>query len=372
MKRYLEDQIRSDLTRKMVFVGGARQVGKTTLAQSLIEQQSEYLNWDIPDHRHAILQQKLPDTNLWVFDEIHKYTQWRNFLKGLYDQQKALRTMRRILVTGSARLDFYRHGGDSLQGRYHYMRLHPLSVAELDLKSQPELTDLLRLGGFPEPYLGGSEDEARRWSREYRVRLIEEDIRSLENLKDLGSLELLTHRLPALVGSPLSVNGLREDLQVSHKTLENWLTVLERFYTIFRLSSFGAPAIRAVKKMRKHYHSDWTLVADESARLENLVACHLLKWVHFQQDTLGQETALQYFRDLEDREIDFVITENGIPIQGVEVKLSETTLSKPLIYFSKKFPTCQMFQIHLQGDQDAVGPQGIRIMPVLTYLQTLV
>jgi predicted AAA+ superfamily ATPase len=115
-------------------------------------------------------------------------------------------------VTGSARLDFYRHGGDSLQGRYHLLRLHPLSVAELKLKTPGELRDLLTLGGFPEPYFGGSEVEARRWSREYRDRLVREDIASLERVQDLGNIELLALRLLELVGSPLSINALREDL----------------------------------------------------------------------------------------------------------------------------------------------------------------
>ena len=138
------------------------------------------------------------------------------FLKGLYDGR---RRGQRILVTGSARLDFYRFGGDSLQGRYHLLRLHPFSAAELRLRTGADLLDLLRLGGFPEPFLGGSEVEARRWSREYRSRLVREDVASLERVQDLGNLELLALRLPELVGSPLSVNALREDLQVSHKTV---------------------------------------------------------------------------------------------------------------------------------------------------------
>ena len=153
----------------------------------------------------------------------------------------------RILVVGSARLDAYRFGGDSLQGRYHLLRLHPLSAAELRLTTSDDLADLLALGGFPEPYFGGSQVEARRWSREYRTLLIREEVASLERVQDLGALELLMLRLPELVGSPLSINALREDLEVSHKTAAAWLDVLERLYAIFRLTPFGAPAIRAVK-----------------------------------------------------------------------------------------------------------------------------
>ena len=163
--RYLESQIERDLERKMVFVAGPRQVGKTTLAKNLPHGGQGYLNWDVVEDRDRILRREFPVSPLWVFDEIHKYRSWRNLLKGLYD---AKTPSQRILVTGSARLDLYRRGGDSLQGRYHLLRLHPLSVAELQIRTTQELAQLLLLGGFPEPFLGGQEVEAKRWSREYR------------------------------------------------------------------------------------------------------------------------------------------------------------------------------------------------------------
>ena len=164
--RYLRPQVEADLARKMVFVAGPRQVGKTTLAKSLPHAAKGYRSWDIAKHRSDLLAGSLPDAPLWIFDEIHKYRSWRNWLKGLWDGR---RPGQRILVTGSARLDYYRFGGDSLQGRYHLLRMHPLSAAELGLARASELTELSKLGGFPEPYFGASEVEARRWSREYRT-----------------------------------------------------------------------------------------------------------------------------------------------------------------------------------------------------------
>jgi len=204
-KRYLTKQIQIDLQKKMVFVAGARQVGKTTIAKHILPSQIGYLNWDIPENREQILKQELPSVNMIVFDEIHKYHSWRNYLKGLYDK---MAETRRILVIGSAKLDYYRYGGDSLQGRYHFLRLHPFSVAELNITTFHDLMDLLKLSGFPEPFLSGSETEAKRWSREHRNLLIREEITSLENVSDLGNLELLSLRLPKLVGSPLSINSL--------------------------------------------------------------------------------------------------------------------------------------------------------------------
>jgi len=368
-ERYLSSQVRKDLKRKMVFVAGPRQVGKTTLALGIPGALEAYLNWDVPEHRERILARELPPGSLWIFDEIHKYRAWRDYLKGLYDSPE--RTQQ-ILVTGSARLDYYRFSGDSLQGRYHLLRLHPLSVAELGVETEDELDQLSTLGGFPEPFFSSSEVEARRWSREYRSLLIREEVTNLERIQDLGRLELLMLRLPELVGSPLSLNALREDLQVSHKTVAHWVDVLERLYAIFRLAPFGTPAVRAVKKARKHYHFDWSLVSDPGARFENLVASHLLKWVQHQQDTLGKDLSLRYFRDKDGREVDFVVLDRLEPVLFVEVKASERPLDKGLAYLKARFPKVEAWQIHGHGDKNVRTPEGIRLAPALTFLQSFV
>lgn len=367
-RRYLADRVRRDLEKKMVFVAGPRQVGKTTMAKGLPGASRAYLNWDVTDDRDRILRRQLPPGPLWIFDELHKYRRWRNYLKGLFDGRP---NGQRILVTGSGRLDLYRYGGDSLQGRYHMLRLHPFSAAELGLTRPPELQDLLRLGGFPEPYLGGSDTEARRWSREHRAILVREEVTSLERIDDLGHLELLLTRLPELVGSPLSINALREDLQVSHKTIDRWLKALERLYALFRLSPLGAPRIRAIKKAQKHYHFDWSAVPVEAARFENLLACHLLKWVHFEQDTKGRDVELRYFRDVDRREVDFVVTERARPIMMVDAKWSEAPVDPSLRYLKLRFPAAEAWQVTATGTKDFQSPEGIRVAPALKLLAGL-
>jgi len=369
MIRYLEEQVRRDILRKMVFIGGPRQVGKTTLAQSILKSNLGYLNWDVAKHRENILKRELPATPIWVFDEIHKYRSWRNYLKGLYDVPGR---HQKILVTGSARLDFYRFGGDSLQGRYHYLRLHPLSFAEIGARSESDLRDLLELGGFPEPFLGGSQKEARRWSREYRNRFIREDILSLEQVQDIGNLELLILRLPELVGSPLSINAVREDLRLGYKMLSRWLEILERTYAIFRLPPFGAPKIRAVKKEQKHYHFDWSLVPKIPQRFENLVASHLLKWVHFKADSEGLEMELRYFRDIDGREVDFVIIENGRMVRMIECKWGDADIHPSLEYLKARFPSVEAWQISAVGKKDYISSKGVRVAPATTFLKTFV
>lgn len=365
LTRYLFGQVEKDLRRKMVFVGGPRQVGKTTLAKALLKDPAGYLNWDIAEHREAILKRELPDAPVWAFDELHKYRSWRNYLKGLYD---AHGPRRRILVTGSARLDYYRFGGDSLQGRYHYLRLHPLSVGELGREA---FDGLLRLGGFPEPFLSGGDVDARRWSREYRTRLLREDLAGVDPVQDLGNLELLMLRLPELVGSPLSVNALREDLQLPYRTVARWLDLLERMYAVFRVPPFGAPRLRAVKKERKHYHFDWTLVPGLPARFENMVASHLLKWVHFRQDAEGRDTDLRYYRDVTGREVDFVVTEGGKPELFLECKWSAEAPSPTLRMLKERFPSAAAVQVHAEGSKDFVSPEGIRVRPAPAFLAEL-
>ena len=366
--RYLAGQVERDLARKMVFVAGPRQVGKTTLARGLRGAREGYLNWDVPLHRERVLKGELPASRLWVFDELHKYRRWRNYLKGLFDVRPA---GQRILVTGSGRLDLYRFGGDSLQGRYHLLRLHPLSVAELGVKTLAGFEDLLTLGGFPEPFLSGSRVEARRWSREHRTLLVREEVAGLERILDLGHLELLVLRLPELVGSPLSINAVREDLQVSHKTVSAWLGALERLFAIFRVPPFGAPRIRAVKKEQKHYHFDWSVVPSDAARFENLVASHLLKWVHFEQDARGRDVDLRYFRDTDGREVDFVVVDGRRPIRFVECKWSDSPVDRSLRYLKAKFPAADAWQISATGTRDFVTRDGIRVAPALVLLRTL-
>lgn len=353
----------------MVFVAGPRQVGKTTLARSLPNAKAGYLNWDVAEHRERILRRELPPAPLWIFDELHKYRSWRNYLKGLFDNRPA---GQQVLVTGSGRLDLYRFGGDSLQGRYHLLRLHPLSAAELNLRTTAALGDLLTLGGFPEPYFGGSELEARRWSREHRTLLVREELASLERVRDLGNVELLMLRMPDLVGSPLSVNALREDLQVSHKTVVGWIQALERLYAIFRLAPFGHARIRAVKKEQKHYHVDWTVVPEAGRRFENLVAAHLLKWVHYEQDAKGRDLDLCYFRDTDGREVDFVITEGRAPILFVEAKWADAEIDRGLRYLKARWPRAEAWQVSATGKKDHVSAEGIRVAPAPSLLLQLV
>lgn len=351
MPRYLARAVARTLAaRRMAFVGGPRQVGKTTLALAQLgpdatEKHPAYFNWDDPRSAARLRNVELPPGEpLLVCDEIHKYARWRNLLKGIYDTEKSSRS---IIVTGSARLDYYRKGGDSLANRYRYFRLHPFSLRELDPEASPAHLDaLLRFGGFPEPLFRQDETEHRIWQRDRLARVVREDLRDLERVREVSLVEHLVDLLPVRVGAPLSVANLRQDLEVDHKTVDRWLTILEHLYVCFRVAPFGSPRIRAVKKEQKLYLWDWSAVDDEGARFENLVASQLLKHCHYLEDTQGFRMELRYLRDTDRREVDFVVLRDGRPQWAVECKSGERAIGSAVRYFAERVPIPRFFQVH--------------------------
>ena len=369
--RYIKDSIEADLADRMVFIGGPRQVGKTTLALSLLEGQQDesspaYLNWDVLADRENILAERVPSGQPRViFDEIHKYADWRNLMKGLYDKNRSSIS---FIVTGSARLDYYRKGGDSLQGRYHYYRLHPFTATECSTAPDPELVEqLLRFGGFPEPFLRGEARFHRRWLREHSARVLYEDLRDLENVREVSALELLLSHLPACVGSPLSVNSLSKLLQVAHETVERWLAIFERLYLCYRIPPFGGRRIRAVRKERKLYFWDWARVADRGTRFENMVASHLLKYCHYVEDTEGHDMELRFIRDTDKREVDFVVLREGAAEFAVECKSGDRHAAPACNYFREREEIPRFYQVHLGTKDFGDAAAHTRVLPFSTF-----
>lgn len=363
--RYLKNPILSDLQEKMVFLGGPRQVGKTTFAQNQIknftEEHPAYLNWDNVEDKKRILSGDWPSSEkLIVLDEIHKFSKWRGLIKGYYDK---LKNTHQFLVTGSARLDYYRKGGDSLLGRYHYYRMHPLSLPEVSGDhSTLEMERLYQFGGFPEPYIKQDMTSLKRWHRQRRERIIYSDIRDLENVKEISNIELLVEALPDRVGAPLSRKNLAQDLEVDFKTVEKWLTILENVYYCYRIMPFGAPRIKAVKKEQKIYFWDWSELENEGAKWENFVASHLLKYCHYHEDTQGDKMELRFLRNVEGREIDFVVLKNKKPIFAVECKTGEKSVSPHLKYFQDRTNIPRFYQVH-RGQKATALSDRIEILP---------
>jgi predicted AAA+ superfamily ATPase len=362
--RYLLPSIHHDLKEKMVFLGGARQVGKTTLAKKILEakKSSHYLTWDDLDDRKIILINKIPtDACLVVLDEIHKYRLWRTIVKGYFDKYFPISN---ILVTGSARLDHFRKGGDSLVGRYHYLRLHPFTLPEISSRCEKDhLSTLLNFGGFPEPLFKQNARHLKRWQRERVSRVVTQDLHDLESVKDTSQIELLCELLYDRVASPLSIKSLSEDLSVSPHTVSHWIEILERLYFCYRISPYGTNRARAVKKTQKLYLWDWSQCTNTGAIFENLVAAHLLKYCHFYEDSHGDKMELRYLKDIDGKELDFIVIKNTQPLFALECKTGEKQLQKSVPFFQNKFKIPKVYQVHLGTQDFGNAAKGGRIIP---------
>lgn len=349
MKRYCEPFIYQDLKKKMVFLGGPRQVGKTTLSKALCKDYfagGVYLNWDNDEDRKAIVKKQWPsDSPLIIFDELHKNPRWKQWIKGVYDTRPS---DQEYMVTGSARLDVYRRGGDSLMGRYHYWRLHPLTIDELppNISAEEGYKRLLTLGGFPEPFLSDDLREARRWRRERFDRILKEDVRDLESIRNIHLLSLFVDALRERAGGIITLSNLAGDLQISPKTAKSWLSLIEKMYIAFPVYSYTKNISRAIQKPPKVYFYDNADVAEnDGARLENLVATTLLKRLNFIEDYHGYRCNLYYIRDKDGREVDFVTEVNNKIVELIEVKTSDTSISTSLKYYSQKLNPERTVQI---------------------------
>lgn len=381
--------------RQMVLVSGPRQVGKTTISEALA---TTYLSWDDEDARKAIqsgqralaarygIEASSKRRRIVVFDEIHKYSRWKQFLKGFYDLYG--KTVG-IVATGSARMDVYKKGGDSMMGRYFPYRMHPLSVAELVATSLPDerlvrgpkrLADsewdaLLRFGGFPDPFVMRDARFSRRWNSLRFEQLMKTDMRDLTRIGELDQLAALAEMLANRSGEQLVYKSLGCDLGIDEKTAKQWIKALKHLYFGFEVRPWFKNVENSIRKMPKWYLRDWANVSDSGKRAETLVACHLLKAVEGWTDLGYGEFELGYLRDKSRREVDFVVVRDGRPWFLVEVKKGEESLSDALGFFQKRLGAKHAFQVVLDGEyvgKNCFEYQSPVVVPARTFLSQLI
>ena len=368
----MKNDILKDLPEKLVLLSGPRQVGKTTLARQLCSS-CAYLNYDsAPDRALISRQEWRRDVELVVFDELHKMKKWKSWIKGVYDTEGVKPA---ILVTGSARLDMARRGGDSLAGRFFSYRLHPLSLKEClarDCGPETEILErLITIGGFPEPFLKGSENYAKRWRRTHLDTILRQDLLDLERVRDVKSIELLIEMLKGRVGKSVSFSSLANDLQVSIHTVKHWLQILENLYVIFPVRPYSRNIARSILKETKYFFFDCGAVQGEKgARLENLVALELLKELHYLEDTTGSRVGLHYLRDKQQREVDFLAVIDNKPALLVEVKESDDSFTKSIFHFQGFLPEAKALQavLNLRRPKSRAGVNMIALNDFLKEL----
>jgi predicted AAA+ superfamily ATPase len=298
-------------------------------------------------------------------------TNWKQWLKGIYDVEGVKKTSPKILVTGSARLDTFRKMGDSLAGRYYLLHLLPLSVNEVSPGNSKEVVELfLNLGQFPEPFLSGSEVESKIWRKTHLDIIIRQDLLDLENVSSIKKIERLVHLLADRVGSGISYANLARDLEVSAPTIKSWIQILEELYVIYSVRPFSKTLAKSILKEPKIYFFDIGQIKKTELRLENLVANHLYKKVQFVNDTMGLNYELMYFRDKEQREVDFVLTEDNLPVQIIVVKTSDDVPTRSIIYLQEHFKGVDAVQlVHKLKQERYVN--GIRVIHLHEFLSAL-
>jgi predicted AAA+ superfamily ATPase len=386
--------------RQMIFLSGPRQAGKTTVSLMAKEftSQFSYLNWDNLDHRKIVLEgvesvasfagldRLTLEEPIIVFDEIHKYSKWKTFLKGFFDTYKE---KVKIIVTGSSRLDIYKKGGDSLMGRYFPYRLHQLSIAELQRvelsgkeinepfqSKSNDFEKLLKNGGFPEPFIKNDPRFLNRWKTLRQEQLIREDIRDLSRIQELGQIEILAEILKHQSGQLTNYSSIAKKVNVSSDTIRRWIKTLQSFFYCFTVQPWSNNIPRSLIKEPKIYLWDWINVEEEGSRVENLVASHLLKAVHFWTDCGFGQYDLWFIRDKEKREVDFLVSQDKKPWFLVEVKLSSKGgISKNLAYFQDKIKAKHAFQVVFDMDyipRDCFKHLDPIIVPARTFITQLV
>lgn len=371
MYRKQTKQIIKDLNKKMVFIVGPRQVGKTWLAKEIGKNYSNmaYLNYDRAEDRQIIRKEIWPrKTDLLIFDELHKMKEWKNYLKGVYDTKE---TGQKILVTGSARLNTFRQSGDSMAGRFYAHRLLPFSLAELkDVKPEYDLDRIMSRGGFPEPLLAESDEDADRWRKQYFDGLVRTDILDFEAIHNFKAIRLVLDLLRHKVGSPVSYSSIAEDVQVSPATVKKYIDIFEALYIVFRVAPFSRNIARSILKEPKIYFFDNGMAAGgDGAKFENAVAVSLLKHAWGKTDYTGRDYELKYLRTKNGQEVDFALIKDGKISRIIEAKLSDGDLSKNLSYFSAKYKLKGIQVVKELKREKTIG--GIDIVLADNFLKSL-
>ncbi len=402
---YKELWVELSADKPMVMLAGPRQSGKTTFAREIVAKDfsdTVYFNWDLARDKRRLIadpaffskepRSSVSSRPLVILDEIHKYRDWKNYLKGVYDQFAG---EYQFLITGSGRLELSRKAGDSLAGRFLKFHIFPFTLAELSGRGRA-LKDFLKdplrdfdgagagktartfeslweLSGFPEPFIKGKKTFWSTWSAAYGQQIVRDDLRTVADIRNLDTVETLFALIPSRVASPLSMNNLAGDLQVAFDTVKSWLLLFDSFYLTFRISPWTRKISRSILKEKKIYLFNFPVIDDAAARFENLAALEFLRAVEAWNDHGWGRFSLHYLRNKDRQEVDFLIAQNNRPVLLVETKLSDDSPAASLLDFQRLLDVPAVQLVKKEGVNKVYknGRNSILVVTAHRWLSTL-
>jgi predicted AAA+ superfamily ATPase len=352
--RWQEKRLREALgEQQVVILNGARQVGKTSLAKK-ISQGAVYRNLDDESHLQFARQDAhsfllgWEKGQLMVIDEVQRAPTLLQAVKLIVDERKG---NGQFLLTGSADVRTLLTVTESLAGRVAHVDLYPLAEGELagvspkfferlesmdfptslPALSRKELIGRAFRGGYPKAIAALDGHKRARWHREYVGALIDHDLEVLPPIRKRTVLHELIHALAGWSSKLLNLNELTATLELSRPTLQNYLAWLESLHIVCAVPAWHAMDYGCLKKKNKFFMSDSGLMASllrwapekvefDGDRLGKLVETVVENELAAQIAANGNRASLFHYRDIQRREIDFIVEDPTGMLVGIEVK----------------------------------------------------
>lgn len=356
INRLLEINIKNSLFKgKTIILYGARQVGKTTLVQQILQgfgKKGRYLNCEIFSVEQNLsipepekLKAFLGDYKLVVLDEAQNLPETGKILKVITDSIRDVQ----IIATGSSSFDLANKAAEPMTGRTITHRLFPLSTLEIKgendwLSLEAQLENLLRFGSYPEIY-SLSEETAIERLEELSSSYLYRDILKIDGIKKSSILKNLLISLALQLGNEVTYNELASKLGVSSLTIQKYIDLLEQSFIIFRLYSFSRNIRKELTKAVKIYFYDngirnaiinnfnpVSLRADVGALWENYCISERMKSNAYKNKNVNR----YFWRTYDQKEIDYIEEFSG-KITGYEIKYSPHQKFKSPKLFSEVY-----------------------------------
>lgn len=384
---FLHRQIESSLLAQVewypvLYLGGPRQSGKTTLLQNLFPN-LPYASLEDPDIRLLVTEDPRRFLNAFpkgaILDEAQRVPELFSYLQSLVDANKSLR----FVLSGAQNFLLMEKITQSLAGRVGILNLLPFSYLELKSAQKPEsLPQAAWKGGYPALYTSTLPPEI--FFNNYIQTYLERDVRLLKNVGDLTLFSRFLRLCAGRVGQPINMSNFATDVGVAVNTIKAWLSVLEASYMIFMLPPYHQNFNKRLIKTPKMYFFDTGLVShllgiaspeqlDTHHYFGNIVENYLIAEFYKKRTNAGKKPVFWFWQDQKGNEVDLIIEEEG-QIKAIEIKASQTyntRLMSGLTYWQNFEVTEPRAQYLVYGGKQKMDLDAGKLMPWQTALKEL-